>query len=1226
MVDYNDVLDEIAKEFSCYDKLDLVSKLSSLRLLPQNGDHTIRLDGIVHAAASNSSVEAKVKINKYQLNKIVNSPKVKNSYLRHAEDPKTQLLCEEISFFGGGYRIFTGAYDSISYNFRALLKTLFLTQEKYLSKELWHELFIVVKVILAISEKIASRANIKRNTDTVFYEDIFIPSKSELDKFASTVKFTEEEFSSLLSQYECEYKQIEWLIVDCAMVDLKKYSTSAGPLLDSPIIKLNNHFIISDPSSLLASFGKKCLNKIIDANELEDFKKAYKRSVWSTIISNLKLMGITKVEAMPSRVYEDLPVVDGVFSFEQNKALIAFLITDSFENNDQECIEIDLVGSQDKIDSLANMLCLIDNPPDEIFYLFITSHYYRAISYSLFIPPYNSRSLILSADSLDIISKLEGGKNNFLYKYSLAQEKLDSKTEIVAFNQLTEYGFFRSKDYSYYLGDDIKLDMLHLTDDIARSVRQEALELMDRHCVYNPIKNSYVDVISLHGRDLPLYIPHYIPSYIEILLEGLTIPFWFYNYDLTGYKKIIAIEIVDMIGYWLNELSGELKEILSDISKSINYLKIKIDLMDNEEWTNPKMEENATVEEAIMATSITQDEVQFFFKPISNGLLYGETNIGERNIMNYLLFKIGEHFNEFSIPNNLVNQETVYNIIDSKIPLGRKKKLCTYDTSNIIEIDPRGITGARLDYGIDVNLLLDEIGENALVQSLDIGKTPKEQVQFINKHIVGFLWIKLIAIIKTFEIEELLLYLLDKSESIIRKKKLDEIQLPMRLEIADSHRVLKEFNKSRGKLTEAGIANRFLIECAVGHSPRGLQPMNDSVYDELLAIATQIISWGFTSDLIHENIGEMNITLLTSGRIGRTKENYEKAQSRFSSQVVEQHISSLQKRFPQNWQVLEKDNQDGDDSFISQFNTAFKEEFGFEFYDLIDFEKHLFSISGKNDSSIIKISENQLVHELVQLKSMAIEVVHKLIKYLSLEFRKEYFSYPEYSVSKKYDFYPWRFSRRISYVRRPLLKIKLEDETYFYYGIRHLKVAVDNFIALCYNGRLQNEVKTIKLKQLLSKLNSPSGNAFNEDVAEVFYGNKRYEVHKQVKKFGKTKIEYVKGEELGDIDVMVIDKRKNKLFLIECKDFLMARTPYELSMEYKEVFESDNSYINKFSKRVKWIKENIDEVIKHYMLDNEKKWKIKSMMVVNEPLFSSHFRSQNEMDIMTLNELKQKFK
>lgn len=193
------------------------------------------------------------------------------------------------------------------------------------------------------------------------------------------------------------------------------------------------------------------------------------------------------------------------------------------------------------------------------------------------------------------------------------------------------------------------------------------------------------------------------------------------------------------------------------------------------------------------------------------------------------------------------------------------------------------------------------------------------------------------------------------------------------------------------------------------------------------------------------------------------------------------------------------------------------------------------------------------------------------------------------------------------------------------YGLRHWKAAVNNFTSLLQNGRLIQHAKTKKLSQLLTKIVQPRGASFNEKVANLFEKNQKFKVYKNKTKFGKTKITTKKGEDSGDIDVFVIDTKSHNLLIIECKDLLIARTPYELNLEMNKIFDDKNSFIKKHLKRIEWITENLQIVLQSCLLDHRKKWKVKPLLIVNEPLFSSHFKNKPGLIILTFDELKCRF-
>jgi hypothetical protein len=88
---------------------------------------------------------------------------------------------------------------------------------------------------------------------------------------------------------------------------------------------------------------------------------------------------------------------------------------------------------------------------------------------------------------------------------------------------------------------------------------------------------------------------------------------------------------------------------------------------------------------------------------------------------------------------------------------------------------------------------------------------------------------------------------------------------------------------------------------------------------------------------------------------------------------------------------------------------------------------------------------------------------------------------------------------------------------------------------------------------------------------------------------------------------------------------LIARTPYELNLEIRKVFEDEDSQIKKHMKRAEWTKKNLPEVINYYGLNISKKWKVKTLFVVDEPLFSSNFKQKEGITILTYEELQNRY-
>jgi len=88
-----------------------------------------------------------------------------------------------------------------------------------------------------------------------------------------------------------------------------------------------------------------------------------------------------------------------------------------------------------------------------------------------------------------------------------------------------------------------------------------------------------------------------------------------------------------------------------------------------------------------------------------------------------------------------------------------------------------------------------------------------------------------------------------------------------------------------------------------------------------------------------------------------------------------------------------------------------------------------------------------------------------------------------------------------------------------------------------------------------------------------------------------------------------IDEHNHQVFVVECKDLAIARTPYELKAELDSIFKgsaNEKSAIEKHQLRVKWVQENLASILNELNVVFAGNWKIEPLLVVDEATFSSH--------------------
>src|SRR5437762_14304114 len=129
------------------------------------------------------------------------------------------------------------------------------------------------------------------------------------------------------------------------------------------------------------------------------------------------------------------------------------------------------------------------------------------------------------------------------------------------------------------------------------------------------------------------------------------------------------------------------------------------------------------------------------------------------------------------------------------------------------------------------------------------------------------------------------------------------------------------------------------------------------------------------------------------------------------------------------------------------------------------------------------------------------------------------------------------------------------------------------------------------MRQVMRELNHEQGDAFNDKVADGFVKTGLWRVRRRVKK-----IRSATGTigPPGDIDVLAANQRTHLLYVIECKDLALARTPRELANELVALFEGEGgemSAMEKHRARVVWVREHSDDILTLLGFSPKDRWR-----------------------------------
>jgi hypothetical protein len=236
--------------------------------------------------------------------------------------------------------------------------------------------------------------------------------------------------------------------------------------------------------------------------------------------------------------------------------------------------------------------------------------------------------------------------------------------------------------------------------------------------------------------------------------------------------------------------------------------------------------------------------------------------------------------------------------------------------------------------------------------------------------------------------------------------------------------------------------------------------------------------------------------------------------------------------------------------------------------------------------------------------------VEAVLKRFSIEPRDDFFSPP--SPGRREDVYPWRFGREFSLLQRPVLRRRMADADEIVWGPRQLAGAWRYYCNRLTGGSYRSANSTTR--RLQGRLVKARGNAFEEQVAAIAKQMPdAFKSAMRVKKPGGVRIARPDGSDLGDIDVLVANTRKRRLWLLECKDLSRAVTPWKLRQEILNLVGSDEdptgSIVARHLARIEWARRNQPALLECLGIQDRRTWKVVGLIVTDQELLSPLLRT-----------------
>jgi len=133
-------------------------------------------------------------------------------------------------------------------------------------------------------------------------------------------------------------------------------------------------------------------------------------------------------------------------------------------------------------------------------------------------------------------------------------------------------------------------------------------------------------------------------------------------------------------------------------------------------------------------------------------------------------------------------------------------------------------------------------------------------------------------------------------------------------------------------------------------------------------------------------------------------------------------------------------------------------------------------------------------------------------------------------------------------------------------------------------------------------------------------GQSRYLVVASTKQFNGQRMARDNGEDIGDVDVAMLDIVSKTFFPVEAKSLTLAKTPGEVKNELEALFSTKNkdSAVNHHLERIQWLTSHLSDVLQEFGVctADVAAWTIEPILVLDGNLLSRYL-ADSPFPVMT---------
>jgi hypothetical protein len=443
------------------------------------------------------------------------------------------------------------------------------------------------------------------------------------------------------------------------------------------------------------------------------------------------------------------------------------------------------------------------------------------------------------------------------------------------------------------------------------------------------------------------------------------------------------------------------------------------------------------------------------------------------------------------------------------------------------------------------------------------GEVASEQANQLLKDSAAVAWQRIKARLLEIERGSVVEHALKNQYAIHRDAMTWKLTAQAMLALYDDQReVINAANKREGERGVASLASRVIAEMAICVSPWGSgRACSNADLDCMIANMAVLLECASQSDALHYGLASRNLVVEANGTFTFDMTFRDTLHVPYIHTHGERGFRSAADDYASAFMPSEEEKKELDPAF----ETAFVAEFGLTPAQLLNFVYKLVNISIEKSNPTFRLHRSEIVSRLISVGAAKADLAYDA---LTLKPRQKWDEKKPANAEPR-DWYPWRFNRRLSLTRRPLVQLNDKSDPLVLVDPSLINRSVE-FLFSAYDGRLPvNLFDSEKMRAWIGKAVDEQGHAFNKTVAAAYkrFGFEAREVN--ITELGGA-------ARFGDVDAFAWNTESGIVYATECKRLMFARTVAEIGerlQEYTSVAADgeERTPIQKHSDRVAFL-------------------------------------------------------